>query len=196
MVKCSACGRSLSYSKVYHKGKNHSFFQCCGYNKKICSVSHGISERKLVSIILASLREAAYTNKEYEWIEKKAEREIQEETTRYLTQIQFEKLKRKEERIYHAYIDGIDTLEEYKRNKSFLLKEKEKLEQQSANLLASKEQIKTITERKKHISDIITAMESDDFTNTEKNEALRSIIKKIVYDKANGSIVVYYYCSE
>lgn len=193
MIKCSACGRSLSYSRVYDKNKNHSFFQCYGYSKKICSVSHGISERKIVPIILNSLREAAYTDTEYELKKEITKKEVKEENTIHLIQIQLEKLTGKEERIREAYVNGIDTLEEYKRNKQLISKERENLKQQLLSFSISNNQELNIPEKKQPISDVIMALESDDFSNIEKNEAIRSIIEKIVYDKQNETILVYYY---
>lgn len=195
MIKCSACGRSLSYSRIYKKDKNHSFFQCYGYNKKLCSVSHGISERKIVAIIFNSLREAVNTNRKYEWKKENKEKKVQKENPISLIQVQLEKLTKKEERIQEAYVDGIDTLEEYKRNKLLILKERKNLEQELESLSLSKNQNLSITERKQQISDIIMVMESDDFSNAEKNEAIRSIIEKIVYDKLNGTIQVFYHYS-
>ena len=194
-VKCSACGRTLTYNRVYQKGKNHSYFQCYGYSKKLCSISHAISEKKIVSALFSSLYEAAYTDTKFILKEKKKEIEKEkkmQEDTKYLMQIQLEKLEKKEERIDTAYIDGIDTLEEYKKKKQLLLKEKENLEQQLSSFSISEQQNLKQMEIKNSISDIITAIKSDYFTNIEKNKAIRAIIEKIVYDKTNGTIFVYY----
>ncbi len=193
IIKCSTCGRTLSYNRVYKNEKNYSYFQCYGYSKKLCSVSHGISEQKIVSILVQSLSEAVYTGRKYQLKEKqkKDKKEI-EENTRQLLQIQLKKLKKKEERIQLAYKEGIDTLEEYKRNKQLLFKERKHFEQISFSLL--EEQDFTQEEKKAQIFDVITAIQSDCFTNIEKNKALRTIIEKIIYDKEKGDVFVYYKC--
>lgn len=193
MIKCSACGRTLCYNRVEKKGKNYSYFQCYGYSKKVCSVSHGISEQKMVSALLCSLQEAAYTGTKYRWKKREREEEIQKDAE-YLMQIQLEKLAKKEERIQIAYMNGVDTLEEYKNKKQVLLKEREVLEKQiSLSLL--KEQNSNQIEGNELVLDIITAMKSDYFTNVEKNKAIRTIIEKIVYKKEEDMICVYY-CAE
>lgn len=190
MVKCSACGRSLSYNRVEKKGKNYSYFQCYGYSKKICSVSHGISEQKLIAALFASLREAACTGITYKQKKQEQKKAIQEEL-QYLVQVQLENLERKEERIQTAYIDGADTLEEYKQKKQLLREEKERLEQQKILSFSKEEEADKIGEAEQ-IWDVITALESDCFTNVEKNKAVHTIIEKIVYEKEQKRISIYY----
>lgn len=192
MLKCSACGRTLSYSRVYNNEKNYSFFQCYGYSKKKCMVSHGISERRIVPVILNSLQEAAFTEAEFEVEITNSAGKEQEENTVSLIQMQIDKLRVKEERIWAAYMDGVDTLEEYKRNKQLLLKERETFEKQFAVLSVQEKKTPDMADMKKRISDVIMAIESDDFTTEQKSEAIRSIIKKIVYDRPNEKITVYY----
>lgn len=195
VVKCSACGRTLTYNRVYKKGKNYSYFQCYGYSKKLCSISHAISEQKIVSALFCSLYEAACTDTTFILEEKKKEVEKEkkmQEDSKYLIQMQLERLEKKEERVYAAYIDGVDTLEEYKKKKQLLSKERKNLEEQ-LSLVSITEQQNVRDIEINAISDLITAIKSDYFTNIEKNKAIRTIIEKIVYEKLNGTILIYYY---
>ncbi len=189
MIKCSACGRTLSYNRVFNKNKNHSFFQCSGYSKKLCSVSHGISEQKIVSAVLDSLQEAIGTDMEFERNKIAGKKGLQKDTDNLIS-IQLGKLKRKEERICTAYTEGVDTLEEYKRKKQQLLEEKRKLEEQKDWRRGENLE----NECFEKISDIRELFTSEYFSNAEKNRAICTIIEKIVYDKTEKTIFVYYRC--
>ena len=58
LIKCSACDRSLSTSVHTDKryGRTYINFQCYGYLKGKCSISHQVSEKKIVPIVLSMLK--------------------------------------------------------------------------------------------------------------------------------------------
>ena len=106
-----------------------------------------------------------------------------------------EKLESKEKRIKEAYMNEIDTLEEYKENKLLLAKERadleEKIKNTSSEQIDNTEKIKNdMQERIKNVCDIIT---SDNFTSQQKNDAMKSIVEKIVYKKDEKTVEIYYY---
>lgn len=186
LVKCSACGCSLSGS---HQN-GHTYFQCYGYLKGKCTVSHSLSERKLTQVLLASLREAlepsqmVYTmkntrpdSKEHELLEK-----------------QLKQIDKKEERIKEAYRNNIDTLEEYKKQKEILINERQEIQKLFDHLVppSDSEPVPVILQK---ISDIIPLLEDDSVSYDIKTAVIRSIVEKIVYQKAEGTIEVYYYYS-
>ena len=105
------------------------------------------------------------------------------------------KLEIKEKRIKEAYMNEIDTLEEYKENKLLLAKERadleEKIKNTSSDQTDSTEEIKKdMQERIKNVYDIIT---SDSFTSQQKNDAIKSIVEKIIYKKDEKMVEIYYY---
>jgi predicted lipoprotein len=98
-------------------------------------------------------------------------------------------------RIREAYENGIDTLEEYKHHKERLEKERSELETQHINLNG-----KLVDEEKKENSNTIMLMKSPyelladpDIDNQIKGNALRSVVKKIVYDKEHNKLKFFYY---
>ena len=117
LLKCSACGCTLSTSKQTDKryGRTYFHFQCCGYLKGTCSVSHSISEKKIVPHILEALNKVLDTHTMTFEIPDQTLPDTQSEQT--LLQHALEKLNQKEARIKQAYRDGIDTIEEYKEQK-------------------------------------------------------------------------------
>jgi len=195
LIKCSVCGRTLSYNRVERKGKNYSYFQCYGYMKKLCTKSHAISEKRVVPVVLEALQEINCYKDKFERQESEAQKfEELEENPAILIQTQLEKLKGKEKRISEAYMNGIDSLKEYKTKKQALQEERTALEKQLEQLLPENQ---NETKEKKNVfavSGIVEVIESENFSNIQKNEAIRSIVERIIYDKANEKIVVYYHC--
>ena len=166
-------------------------FQCYGYCKGICSKSSSISSRKLEPVVFEALQNAIQnSNLDFE-IEKTPS---QSETTIAVYYKMLEKIAEKEKRIKAAYREGIDTLEEYKANKQILLKEKEKIlseiKQYQSEVSNRTELQDTVVKRIRNAYDVIT---SDQFTLQQKNEALRSVVKKIVYNRDTDTLNVYYY---
>ena len=105
------------------------------------------------------------------------------------------KIEIKEKRIKEAYMNGIDSLEEYKENKLLLTKERadleEKIKSTSAKPTDNTEEIKKdMQERIRNVYDIIT---SDNFTDQQKSDSIRSIVEKIVYKKEEEMVEIYYY---
>ena len=105
-------------------------------------------------------------------------------------------IEKKEERIKRAYRDGIDTLDEYKENKSIIQNEKEmllkKLEHIEEPVLSPKDAESTMINRIRNVYEIIT---NPDISMEEKNKAARSIMEKIVFDRATGSVNIFFYLS-
>lgn len=186
LVKCSACGRSLSSS--HQQGR--VYFQCYGYLKGKCKVSHGLSEIKLKSALLASLRESI----ESDHISYTVKTEQPVTNEKDLLEKQLKQIDMKEDRIKEAYRNGIDSLEEYKENKEILRKERQEIQQLIDNLAPAPatDPAPVILQR---ISDIIPLLEDESVSYEIKSAAIRSIVEKIVYNKAEGVIEVYYYYS-
>ena len=100
----------------------------------------------------------------------------------------------KERRIREAYRDGIDTLEEYKENKEILSKERSSLEAELSALEAPPAAADEEVVKKQMLSrihDTYDVLQSDADVMM-KNELLRNVVEKIVYDKRDGSLKVHY----
>ena len=149
-----------------------------------------ISERRLTPAILEGLKKVTdggnisytinYTESEEDFERKQLAKKINN-------------IKTKEERIKEAYRDGIDTLEEYKANKEILATEKKTL----VELLERYTENKTSDENKHSIISSIKSaydiISSSKTTDTQKHEALCSVVEKIVYDKKNNTLSIYFY---
>ena len=185
-MKCSSCGASLATSVHTDKRYNRVYrnFQCYKFTKGKCLVSHAISEKKLVPLVLDVLKEdmnKAYI--EYEHISTESDNKQD------ILKVQLKRLESREKRIKEAYLNGVDSLEEYKENKEQINVERDMLLHQADE--SSEEQEKVDMPGK--IRGVYDILRSDEYTKEEKHAAITSIVKKIVFDRENKTLDFYYY---
>lgn len=192
LVKCPVCGRTMIAKKIVNGKRTYCYFVCYGYSKGKCLAKNSISSLKLAPAVLQSLKDVLNNQQlSFRYIQPEPE------TAPDLSDILLDQLKRIDEklnRIKEAYRNGVDTLEEYKENKALVRNEKQLLEKQLAELPAqdseSDQAESALLDRVKNIYEIVNSESVDDVT---KNEILKSIIEKIVYNKEKDTLEVYYY---
>lgn len=192
LVKCPVCGRTMIAKKIVNGKRTYCYFVCYGYSKGKCLAKNSISSLKLAPAVLQSLKDVLNNQQlSFRYIQPEPE------TAPDLSDILLDQLKRIDEkldRIKEAYRNGVDTLEEYKENKALVQNEKQLLEKQLAELPAqdseSDQAESALLDRVKNVYEIVNSESVDDVT---KNEILKSIIEKIVYNKEKDTLEVYYY---
>lgn len=197
VVKCSSCGRSLSTSvhQDARYGRTYTNFQCYGYLKGKCNSNHQISEKKLAPKVLEGIKEVL-DSKDFKFEIKRTSNPEEDKSTEIL-ELRLADIENKEKRIKQAYRDGIDTIDEYKENKHILAVEREELEQRikeqnSEEPEDDKEEISEIMlDRVSHVYELLLS----NATTTEKNLALKSIAERIVFDRLEYTVDIYYYYS-
>ena len=111
------------------------------------------------------------------------------------TEIDINNLIAKEEqklrRIKEAFEDGIYTLEEYKESKQAIDSQIEMLKKKFIKPQNSEKQLrKKLIEKYKNVP---VQLRSDKLSEAEKNDLLRSFVDKIVFNRENTSIQIYFY---
>lgn len=192
IVKCPACGRTMTACKIENNKQTYCYFRCYGYSKGKCAAKNSISSLKLEPAVLESIKSVLDTGKiTYRKIEVKTEDTADLKT---ILEDQIKKIDVKLQRIKEAYMNGIDTMEEYKENKRIVQEEKDGLEKQLSELkeekISTKNEDKDMLMRVKNVYDILSSDSVDAMT---KNEVLRSVVEKIVYDREEDELKVYYY---
>lgn len=192
IVKCPACGRTMTACKIENNKQTYCYFRCYGYSKGKCAAKNSISSLKLEPAVLESIKSVLDTEKiTYRKIEAKTEDTADLKT---ILEDQIKKIDVKLQRIKEAYMNGIDTMEEYKENKRIVQGEKDSLEKQLSELkeekISTKNEDNDMLMRVKNVYDILS---SDSVDATTKNEVLRSVVEKIVYDREEDELKVYYY---
>ncbi len=179
LLHCGNCGATLVKSRDL-------YVQCHQYTKgRNCKISHCVSIKRADEIVIQALqccvKNCSFT---IEPTERAAASAID-----YTALIKKEKLKL--ERAKKAYLAGIDSAEEYKANKDEILKAIQKLKKQLNEITAKKADIYTYSKQCEKIFNIITGPEK---STEAKNQALRSIIRKVVFNKPENCFSVYFYC--
>lgn len=197
IVKCPICGKSLSY-KHGHRVKGTSRiagtgFQCLGYRRALHSGSQFISERKLVKAVTESLRMAADSGDGISFDLVRTSGAPDADLERRIYDNELQGLRGKEERIRAAYVNGIDSMEEYRRNREMIDSRRKELERLLEGL--STASMNPADYREQFLSrahSVLDVIESD-APYELKGEALRSIVQKIILHKDTDSLEVHYY---
>ena len=192
LIKCPVCGRTMIAKTVKSGQRTYCYFTCYGYSKGKCLAKNSVSSLKLEPAVLSSIQEVLDTGQiVFRYMPP------EQEAPADLSAILKEQLKRnaeKFERIKEAYRNGVDTLEEYRENKRLVQEEKEIIEKQLEEAAADSPEPESLEnnllEQVKNVYEIIR---SDAVDNTAKNEILKSVIEKIVYNRDTDELKVYYY---
>ena len=182
ILKCSNCGNSL-----IHIGTKYPHFQCTGYQHGKCKISHHISDRIIIPEILNAIKNT-YTQKLDIYISPE---KVYNNNEINLLENSLKKIEQKKIRIKNAYLNEIDTLEEYKQNKLELQKEEESIKQKLIELNADKQKE---VKKEETYSLCKTAYEllkeGTDFTI--KDEIAHQLFDKIIFNKKDNSIEIFY----
>lgn len=189
IVKCASCEHNLTYCS----SKDAPRVQCPLYVHNKCDSSSSVRLDRLNEALLMHLQEAlkdknlnidisadasAKSSREIQ-----LEAEIKRETSRLA-------------RMKEAYLNGADTIEEYKENKSAQTKIISRLEKELKKLSSppsDKEKQEKIKQVKTKIKTAIDALQSTAISETEKNALLKTFISKALYDSKTKTLTVYYY---
>ena len=107
---------------------------------------------------------------------------------------QLQKIDAKEKRIKAAYLNEIDTLEEYKANKTALEEERRTVEKEIEELTLSdvkysKEDLDK--KMKQNISDLLRVLRDESADYIQKGNMMRNVVDHIVFDRKNTSLDVF-----
>ena len=182
LVRCSECGSTLVFTAL-----SCPSMQCHKYARGQCKTSHGLSITKANAAVIDALKEAveldrfplapdivktAVPGKDYDKL------------------IAAEQLKLK--RVLAAYEAGIDTIEEYAAKKKKLTAaidelKAEKGEAEKAAALALEQ-----VDMKAKVLSVLELIQREDISEAAKNQALRSILSHIVFEKAAHRLALYF----
>lgn len=186
IMKCGDCGHSMV--KFGAKSRKNPHFQCAWYVKGKCKRSHHIKCHLVEEAILEELKNAC---------SGKIELNISNNNVTYDTEIEIilssiQKQKNKLDRAKKAYLNEIDTLEEYKKNKDTITNEINNLEEQLKKL---KYQSKKENRKKQVLNKCDEAykiLSDKDVSEQIKFDISHELFERIVYDKDNEKLIITY----
>lgn len=176
-LKCSNCGATLIYSKA------HNGFQCYKYGKSLCSVSHYVSASKIEVAVIEALSEVTVTDTFIKAITKPTAKDSIDYTK------DIERLENMLVRAKKAYVEGIDSIEEYAVNKERISKEISQLKQKESERIVEYPPKTDVVNKFKTIIDLIKS----DADNDAKRAAFGEIVEKVIYSKPEESVKIFFY---
>lgn len=168
LVRCSSCGAVLTRS-------GHSSLQCQRYAKGLCQVSHCISLSRLTQAVLQAMAEDL-TGCEFCLAPAIS---VEHNTTSALIQRQQQRL----QRIQAAYEAGVDTLQEYEQRKREALSRLKELQIHPQPVLSSIKFTGSL---------LVSLLQGPDLNEDEKNELLRCILSKIIWNRPKATLQLFY----
>ena len=185
LVRCSSCGGVIALASAVSGKSKVRTMQCCHYSKGKCHTSHSITMPRLEASFKEGLRKAV---KEKEFtINPKTPKKSAQSSVDYDKLIAVEE--RRLARAKEAYLAEIDTIEQYGKNKKEITERIADL--QARQNKETKQEINVDAFTKK-VTGVLKFIERDDVTDEVKNEALRTVIEKVVYEKAKGNLAIYF----
>lgn len=184
LVKCSDCGASMSMSA---KGKG---LQCVKYIHGLCNVSHYISLNRINELFLTALE---YTFKSGN-INLSVHKYAFAGEANYIDyDALIERENKKLQRVKEAYAEGVYTIDELRESKDSIETQIKKLQERKEKLSTENSKEKIQKQLVWKDINILEKLRSDTVTEKEKNELLKGFIDKIVFDRTNGKIQIYFY---
>lgn len=185
LLICSSCGGTLAYSGT----KNSRGFQCWKYTKGFCNESHYIGIHPIEKMVIEYLESVLHSPAIVYTVISSASANADSKLADLEKQLQ--KVENKEKRIKAAYLNEIDSLEEYKANKAALLKERAAIEKNIklltiSNTDMSKEEMDK--KMKQNISALLTVLQDDSADYVQKGNMMRNVVDHIVFDRGNTSL--------
>lgn len=181
IVRCEKCGAVLS--------NQGGFFGCSNRSRGTCKGVGYIKTDKLDKIILDTLSDAMLPNVKLAFAEPETFEPKKSEDDSLIIETQIQRLEIRLERVKLAYEDGIDTLEEYKRNKSSLLDEIANLKAMMKQKKAEEPPKEVAKIDKNEIRRLTEILKDENVSNVEKNNMARTIFKEIVKGGKDGKTI-------
>lgn len=181
LIKCSICGSTLSYT-----GNNKCpYFQCWKYAKGMHKTSCAISVKKMEGLVIEYFEELL-KGKDFQYIQKAAPANDGAELEALKQELS--RLSVREQRIKLAYENEVDTLEEYKKNKQRLQKQRETLLEEISSLESEVPAAPSKEYALSKIENVYDMLQDPDVSYDVKGNFIRTVVDQIVFDKDSGKI--------
>lgn len=180
LVRCSACGATLC------QAVNHTSLQCYAYAHGKCKTSHSISIKKINTIIMAAIENAAVTG-EFKLTAKPIIDNAKSDPIPSL----IAREKKKLERIKDAYENEVYTLEEYKASRDQIMNHIRELTDKQQSEKNDETSDRRIIQDK--LTALLPSLRSPATSESQKNALLKSVIERVIFYRSTGGIDVFFY---
>ncbi len=184
IVKCDCCGSTLVFCSY---SKNNYGVQCHSYSSGRCTTSHYVNLDKLNRMVVDEIK-SRLDSLDFQITPQ--EKGPTSSSVDYHALINAER--NKMDRAKQAYQEGVDSLSEYKATKAKIEKRIKQLQEEQKS-----EQMKdggvSLAEYKKTVEHVLDIIEDPNISEDLKNQALKTIIDKIVFFRPDEHIEIYFH---
>lgn len=186
LVKCGNCGATLSYSSI------HDAFQCINYTHGKCDISHFIQAPKLEKTIIDYLSSIDSQNNYKINLCKIIDNDLVNEKSLLIKEQQKYQQMLKNAKL--AFLEGIDSTEEYSANKTYLTGIIDNLQLEIDTINNTKRKIHPLLPK---IDGLVKLLSYNQSTTKDtfdiKYNAIRGCIEKIVFLKREEKLEIFFY---
>lgn len=180
LVKCSVCGKGLVKN-------GPEYLQCRGYTGGKCIASHALHILSAEKAVIAQMKKDCGKIKKVNLSAKRSNPPSPPHIEKSLNLCL-----RRLERVKEAYTAGIDTLDEYSRNKSIITAEIERLEKEKGVQTETPETVTDDIKIKAFIKAAARILGDPDKTAEDKKQTVQQIISHIIYAKHEKTLDIFY----
>jgi site-specific DNA recombinase len=185
ILLCGNCNHPLLVSNHYKNGNVQ--LQCGSYNHGLCAVSHSISTARLIPVILNTLQALVdFSHITAYSVSFQKDNDCLKTLEQY--KMQRNQLLRKLERVKEAYLNSIDSLEEYTKNKTEL---QNQLQEIDYKIDTENKQSSLFEKNATKFPNVCSLISSPQFTLSQKKVIAKNIFDKIIYKKSTQTIEIH-----
>lgn len=193
LFRCYICGATMGYTngKQAKRKKSYPSFNCWRYLKGHHRDSSYIAAKRCEDALIESLQQFVDAgNADFTFTVSDTGHTIEQDIKTCHEEIR--KLNLRESRAKDAYLDGIDTKEEYKENRRLIQERLEQLNQKIQLLTSSDAKQQTKKEVHVNIVDLINKLQDTNISVLDKHTALKAILEKIEYNRETDEFLFFY----
>ena len=179
VIRCGSCGATLI--PIGHK--SGLSLQCCNYGRGTCRVSHSIKIEKINEMVFQALEEIAETNS-FVFVPSSQQKPTINRDWEKLIATEESKLARAKT----AYLEGAFEVEEYKSLKESIEANISHLKQVSGSSSAADDSKVDLATYHNKVMEVLAVIKSPDVDEQTKNEALKSILDRIVFNRPDNTL--------
>ena len=183
IIRCADCACTLIFSKPH-------YWKCNGYAKGSCKSSQHIRDDLIKEALLRQLDEDTKTSTKISYKELHLTGGTLDEISSL--KLQATKLERKLERLRHAYLDGIETIEAYQKSKQSLEDALLEVNQKIKDASGRTADEHTTTDIHHALRGLVSILSSDNTTTSAKHNALAAMINTCTFSKAENLLEIEY----
>lgn len=183
LVRCSECGTTLVFQKPH-------FFKCNNYLKGRCRSSQHISADVLHEAIISRLTEDMTARRELQYSVVHADAQEDGELARL--RVTLADLQRRASRLLDAYLGGVLDIGQFSQAKTALETSVAETEKRISDIEARLQTENSGDLLQARIQETLDALTAPDVPLERKNEALRQLTERIVFDKSHMTLDITY----